>query len=52
MKYYNFDFKDKLIKGFANINKEKLINFYKDKFINNISARYCIIEKNIHQDNI
>ena len=28
------------------------LEFYKDKFINNISARYCIIEKNIHQDNI
>ena len=44
--YLNFDYREKLIEGYKKITKKQLIDFYKDKFIDNISGSFCILEVN------
>ena len=46
MNYLNFDYREKLIEGYKKITKKQLIDFYKDKFIDNISGSFCILEVN------
>ena len=41
LNYTTFDYKEKIIKGYDSITKSKLIEFYKEKFIDECSG-YCI----------